>query len=288
MNQEPKILASVDATPIAQVVADYAAWAAQRLQAPLEFLHVLDRHAEKGSGQDHSGAIGLDAQEKLLTQLSHDDEVRTRAARETARLFLNHLRERALSSGAATVDTRLRHGKVEETLAEQQDGTRLLVIGRAGSSSMRGEAASLGKHLEWVIRSATRPILVANARYTEPSRVLFAFDGSAITRRGIDMLISSPLLKGLPIHLVMSGAASATGQRQLDTAVATFNGAGLVATSALLPGTPHEVIAGVLASEPFNLLVMGAYSHSPWRSLLKGSQTSELLKCTQVATLLLR
>lgn len=288
MHDHPKILASVDATPIAQVVADYAAWAAQRLQAPLEFIHVLDRHTEKGNSQDHSGAIGPDAQEKLLTQLSHDDEIRTRAARETARVFLNHLRERALSNGATQVDTRLRHGKVEETLAEQQDGARLLVIGRAGSSSLQGEAAKLGKHLEWVIRSATRPILVANTRYTEPSRVLFAFDGSAITRRGVDMLAASPLLKGLPIHLVMSGTTIASGQRQLDAAVTTLNGAGLNATAALLPGTPHEVIAGVLASQPFNLLVMGAYSHSPWRNLFKGSKTAELLKRTQVATLLLR
>lgn len=287
MNNDQKVLACVDSTPVADVVAAYAVWAARRLQAPLEFLHVLDRHAELSHGQDHSGAIGLDAQEKLLTQLSHDDEVRTRVAREAGRVFLNQLRERALLLGAATVDTRLRHGKVEETLSEQQMGARLLVLGRAGSSTLTG-GTGLGKHLEWVVRSVNRPVLVATGTYTEPSHVLFAFDGSGVTRRGVEMLAASPLLKGLPIHLVMSGTANAQAQRQLEAATRTLNGAGMDATSALLPGNPQEVIADALKAKPFDILVMGAYSHSPLRSLFLGSKTSELLKASKVATLLLR
>ena len=287
MNNEPKILACVDATPAADGVAAYAAWAAVRLQAPLEFLHVLDRHAPVSSPQDHSGAIGLNAQEKLLTQLSTADELRTRAAREAGRLFLNRLRDRALAAGAATVDTRLRHGDVEETLAEQQAGTRLFVLGRAGASSSTG-SAELGKHLEWVVRSVNLPVLVAAPLYAEPSRVLFAFDGSSITRRGVAMLAASPLLKGLPIHLMMSGVARAHAQAQLASAVQTLTDAGLPVTSALVPGQPQEVIAAALKDQAFNLLVMGAYSHSPLRNLFVGSKTSELLKTARVATLLLR
>lgn len=291
VNNDPKILACVDATPVADVVAAYAAWAARRLQAPLEFLHVLDRHAELTGAQDHSGAIGLDAQEKLLTRLSHEDEARTRAAREAGRVFLNRLREHALATGAARVDTRLRHGDVEETLSEQQAGCRLLVLGRAGlaSDSASGQGgARLGKHLEWVIRSVRRPVLVATDGYTEPSRVLFAFDGSGVTRKGVDMLAASPLLKGLPIHLLMSGTGASQNQRQLDWALQTLQQAGHTVTSALLPGKPHQVIADAVTSQAFDLLVMGAYSHSPWRKLFMGSKTSELLKSARLATLLLR
>ncbi|WP_300439121.1 hypothetical protein [Zoogloea sp.] len=35
--------------------------------------------------------------------------------------------------------------------------------------------------------------------YREPTRVLFAFDGSGVTRKGVEMLADSPLLKGLPL-----------------------------------------------------------------------------------------
>jgi len=63
MNNEKKILTCVDQSRFADYVADYAAWAAQRMAAPLEFLHILDRHPEVATDADHSGAIGIDAQE---------------------------------------------------------------------------------------------------------------------------------------------------------------------------------------------------------------------------------
>ena len=132
-----KVYACIDGLASTGCVIDWAAWSALRLEAPLELLHVLDRHAPLAQKQNHSGTLGVDAQEKLLNQLSHEDEVRTRAAREAGRLLLNRLRERALAAGVATLDTRLRHGDVEETLAEQQLGARLLVLGRANAPNRR-------------------------------------------------------------------------------------------------------------------------------------------------------
>ena len=67
MKNENKVLACVDQSRYADHVADYAAWAARRLDAPLELLHVIDRHPGQGTADDHSGAIGIDAQENLLS-----------------------------------------------------------------------------------------------------------------------------------------------------------------------------------------------------------------------------
>lgn len=86
---------------------------------PLEFLHILDRHPEIATGSDHSGAIGIDAEERLPTKLSAEDEGRTKNAREQGRIFLNRLRERAVAAGVAQVDIRQRHGAPEKTLVEQ-------------------------------------------------------------------------------------------------------------------------------------------------------------------------
>lgn len=102
------------------------------------------------------------------------------------------------------------------------------------------------------------------------------------------MLAASPLLKGLPIHLLMSGADTPQNQRPLAWAVQTLTQAGMAVTSALQPGNPQEVIAEVLKTHTHDLLVMGAYSHSPLRQLFLGSKTSELLKSAGLATLLLR
>lgn len=280
-----KILACVDTTDLADVVTDFAAWAARRLEAPLEFLHVLERHAELPGNQDHSGSIGLDAQDKLMDKLTKEDEARTRLAREQGRALLSRLRERALQAGAITVDSRLRHGDIEETLAEQQEGSRLLILGR-GSKSAEAKGG-LGKHLEWVVRSASRPVLVVTETYREPKKVLFAFDGSSVTRKGVEMLARSPLLKGLPVQLLMAGEPGASDKKQLDWAVQTLRDSGIEATASVKPGNPGDVMAETLAAG-FDLLVMGGYSHSPLRSLLLGSKTSEMLKATKVPTLLLR
>ncbi len=287
MNNDPKILACVDGTPVSESVTDLAAWAARRLGAPLELLHVLDRHVTLPAGQDHSGAIGLDAQEKLLDKLSREDEARTRSAREAGRQFLNRLRQRAQAAGNASVDTRLRHGDIEETLSEQQEGSRLLVLGRAGSRSCAAEG-SLGRHLEWVVRSVSRPVLVATETYREPSRVLFAFDGSSVTRKGIEMLAGSPLLQGLPLVLLMAGARGSADVRQLEPAVRALQDDGIDASCYSVPGAPQEVIANALTKQGFDLLVMGAFSHSVLRSLFAGSKTTDLLKAARVPSLLLR
>ena len=77
-----KILACVDQSRFASHVTDYAAWAARRLNAPLELLHVINRHPETATHIDHSGAIGFDAQENLLTELTDKDSARSKSARE--------------------------------------------------------------------------------------------------------------------------------------------------------------------------------------------------------------
>lgn len=287
MNIERKILACVDNTSLADVVTDYAAWAARRLDAPVELLHVLERHVALSAQQDHSGSIGLDAQEKLMDLLTMEDAERTRLAREQGRALLSRLRERAMIGGAAIVDSRLRHGDIEETLAEQQEGARLLITGRNGHQHSEAKT-SLGKHLEWVVRSATRPVLVVNETYREPKKVLFAFDGSGVTRKGVDMLAASPLLRGLPMQLLTAGEPGKTDCKQLDVAVATLVASGIEASASIQAGSPGEVIAKALAEGGFDVLVMGAYSHSPLRNLFFGSKTTEMLKVSSVPTLLLR
>lgn len=287
MNNDKKVLACVDQSTYGRSVTDFATWAARRMQAPMELLHVIDRHPRLESGQDHSGAIGLGAQESLLQQLSDEDAVRTRAAREAGRVYLNDLRERALAAGAPVVDVRQRHGDLETTLAELQGDVRLFVLGRRGASAGATQR-DLGRHLEWVVRSVEKPVLAAPDAFTAPTRVLFAFDGSSVTRQGIQMIAASPLLKGLPIHLLMAGRAQAQGPKQLDDARAVLEAAGFTVTVGVQLSDPETVIAGAVQSLQCDLLVMGAYSHSPWRSLFVGSRTKDLLRSAAVPTLLLR
>jgi len=287
MKTDNKVLACVDRSHFADHVADCAAWAARRMEAPLEFLHVLDRHPEVGSGEDHSGAIGFDAQQALLAELSAKDETRSRDAREAGRIFLNRLRERAIAAGVAEPDVRQRHGNLEETLVEQEEGVRLFVLGRRGESAETTQR-DLGRNVERVVRALHKPILAVAEGFREPRRVMFAFDGGIVTRRGVEMLAASPLLRGVPIHLLMSGKESADAPKQLEWARKTLEAAGFEAPAILQPGDAESVIAKAVREQDIDLLVMGAYTHSPVRSLFLGSKTSDLLRSARVPALLLR
>lgn len=287
MKNENRVLACVDQSRFADYVTDYAAWAARRIDAPLELLHVIDRHPEVGSGEDHSGTIGINAQENLLAQLSSQDEARSRSAREAGRVFLNRLRDRAQAAGAASVDVRQRHGELEETLVDQESGVRLFVLGRRGESADTTQR-DLGRNVERVVRALNKPILTVTEGFHEPRRVMIAFDGGIVTRRGVELVASSPIFRGLPIHLLMSGKRSKDAATQLEWAKGTLESAGFEAPAVLIPGDAERIIGKAVQDQDIDLLVMGAYTHSALRSLFMGSKTSDVLRSSMIPTLLLR
>ena len=287
MNIENKVLACVDRSHFAGTIADAAAWAAARMDAPLEFLHILDRHPEIGTGEDHSGAIGFDAQEHLLQELSDKDAAKTKEMREEGRLFLNRLRERAIAAGVPAPDTRQRYGHLEESLAEQENGVRLFILGRRGESAETTQR-DLGRNVESVVRALHNPILTVTENFRPPQCFMIAFDGGEVTKRGVEMVANSPLLKGIPCHLLMAGKADQDNPKKIDLARVTLEKAGFSVEMQIQPGDAETVIANAVRDKGIDLLIMGAFNHSPLRSLLFGSRTTDLLRAATVPTLLLR
>ncbi len=102
------------------------------------------------------------------------------------------------------------------------------------------------------------------------------------------MVAASPLFRGLPVHLLMSGRESQNASTQLEWAKTILESANFEVLPSLIPGDAERVIAQVVREQDIDMLIMGAYSHSPLRSLLFGSKTSDLLRSAKVPTLLLR
>ncbi|MEZ5738132.1 MAG: universal stress protein [Burkholderiaceae bacterium] len=117
---------------------------------------------------------------------------------------------------------------------------------------------------------------------------MIAFDGGVVTRRGVNMVAVSDLFRGMPIHLLMSGAASQAKPKQLEWARQRLEQAGFEVEASLIPGDAEHIVARQVQERGIDLLVMGAYAHSPWRSLFFGSKTSNLLRSATIPTLLLR
>ena len=88
-----QVMACIDGSQSTRAVCDYAAWASQRLSAPLTLLHVLDE-VQYPTRSDLSGAIGLGSREHLLEELASLDQQRHKLAMEQGRLMLEAARER--------------------------------------------------------------------------------------------------------------------------------------------------------------------------------------------------
>jgi len=279
-------MACIDGSPQAAAVCDFAAWASQRLGAPLTLLHVLDRRQFPVSG-DLSGIIGLGSREFLLQELATLDEKRAKLALEEGRMMLDAARQRAISAGVAQPECRQRHGDLVETLRDLQNDTRLLVIGRQGEDS-GDDILHIGSQLESVIRTMHRPILVTVGQFTPPRSLMLAFDGSATTLKGVEMLAASPLFKGLPIHLVMVGNEDDAVLTQLNAARDALAAGGLEVHTAIRAGEVEPTLHAYQAEHGIDLLVMGAYGHSRIRQFFVGSTTTSMIRTTRTPLLLLR
>jgi nucleotide-binding universal stress UspA family protein len=257
------------------------------MDAPLNFLHVLGR-SEYPIPADLSGNIGLGSREHLLQELAELDEKRSRVALEQGRLMLDAAKARAMANGVASpITSRQRHGELVDTLIEFESDIRLLVMGRQGE---HGDSAGehIGSHLENVVRTLHRPILVVPADYSEPKRILIAFDGSATTCKAVEMVAASPLFRGLPCHVVMVGADKSESRDQLDWARVSLEQAGFEVTACIRSGQVEEVLCAYRTEHQIDLIVMGAYGHSKIREFLVGSTTTQLIRQSKIPLLLLR
>ena len=283
MKHSKKVLACVDQSPYADFVADYSAWAAKKFALPLELLHIIDRHQETATSDDHSGAIGFDAQENLLNRLTEEEAERSRAIREQGRIFLNELKKRCERREGITVDVRQRYGQLLETLDEQQQDVALYVLGRRGKSAAHTQR-DLGRHVESISRKIRRPILTVANEFSEPKSLLVAYDGKRMTRNCVSLIAGNPALADLPIHVVMSGKQNSEAERHLEWASSTLAKAGFTVDTAYVPGDPEQQITQAIAEREIDILVMGAYSRSPLQSLFLGSKTNDLLRASRVPT----
>lgn len=281
-----KVLACIDASPYAEAVCDYAAWAAKKLDVALSVIHVLDKSA-KAATTDLSGSIGLGTQEALLAQLAELDEKHGKLTMESGRIMLDAAKARAEAAGVKAVDERLRHGQLVETLAELEEETRLLVLGKRGMSSADAHG-HMGLHVERVIRTLHKPILLTQQAYTEPKSIMLAFDGSATALKGLEMLAASLLGKGLPVHLVMAGAITAATEAHMDAAAGILRNAGFTTSVSIVGGEPENVLHQYQQEHNIDLLVMGAYGHSRIRQFIVGSTTTAMISKAKCSLLILR
>ncbi|WP_304618377.1 universal stress protein [Paracoccus sediminilitoris] len=281
-----KILALVDGSAYSESVCHHTAWIAGRLSASVDVMHVLGRR-ETGAGQNLSGALTLGARSALLAELSAADETRARLAQTKGRAILEDAQKILESDGTGPVVPHLRKGDLLEAVREVEPDLRAIVIGK------RGEGADfatghLGSNLERIARASKVPMVVASRSFKPITKVLVAFDGSPSAMKAIERMSTSPVFEGLEITLLYVDNGSGRIGSRMDDAVAALEAAGLTAIARTIKGEPDEALQQIVATEGFDLVVMGAYGHSRIRSLIIGSTTTAMVQAVKIPVLLYR
>jgi nucleotide-binding universal stress UspA family protein len=285
------IVACIDGSNTTSAVCDFATWASLRLDAPLKLLHVLDKKEFAQSqhlGGNMSGSIGLGSREALLQELTELDEKRGKIALQHGHMLLDFAKSRVQEAGVKEPICRQRHGDLVDTLIEMEKDIRLLVMGKQGSL---GDSIGdhVGNNLERVVRTMHRPILVAPPTFKAPHNIMIAFDGSDTTRKGIEMVATSDLFKGLHCHVVMVNNDSKAVSQHLDWAKATLETAGFDVTTHVVSGEVKQALCDYRDEHHIGMVVMGAYGHSKIRQFFVGSTTTKMVQhATDIPLLLLR
>ncbi|TYC59145.1 universal stress protein [Marinobacter sp. BW6] len=281
-----RVVACIDGSQAAPAVCDYAAWASKHMETPMMLLHVLDEERYPAE-PDLAGSIGLGSREQLLEDLAELDRKRAKLALEHGHHMLDEAQKRVSEAGVGEVVQRQRHGDLTESLLALENQTRLLVMGLHGETSSERDT-HIGSQLETVIRSMHRPILLVPDEYTEPRSAMLAFDGSATAFKGVELLAGSPVLKGMPLHLVMVGPDTNDRWEQLKKAEKMLAGLESDITVAIRAGDVEPTLHAYQEEHDIDILVMGAYGHSRIRQFLVGSTTTRMLETARKPLVVLR
>jgi nucleotide-binding universal stress UspA family protein len=283
----PTIIACTDGSTYAPSIYQHTAWAAARLSASVEVLHVLDHHRERAPGVDMSGNIGFDASAQLTEELTKLEEAQGRVQRLKGKAILQDAQQQLSAAGLTNITTTLRHGTLVETLEELESRCDLIVIGERGER-VESAKAHLGSNTQRVIQTAIRPLLVVERTYQPIERFLIAYDGGASVTKAIEFAIASPLLKGYACHILRAGRVDDKAKWYLEEAATKLRTAGFEVTTHAIPGAPEATIADTIKREGIHLLIMGAYCHSPIREFILGSTTTTMVRTSSVPVLIFR
>ncbi|MEX2475845.1 universal stress protein [Marinobacter sp.] len=281
-----RVVGCIDGSKTALAVCDYAAWACQRMDAPLTLFHVLD-DVQYPAEADLAGNIGLGSREHLMEELAELDQKRSKLALEQGHHMLNAAEQRVTSLDVKDVIKRQRHGDLTDSLLTIEADTRLLVMGLHGETSTDRDV-HIGSQLETVIRSVHRPIMLVPDEYAEPRSAMLAFDGSATAFKGIELLANSPVFRGFALHLVMIGPDTSDRWEQLKTAERLLAELGCDVHLAIRAGDVEKTLHAYQQEHDIDLLVMGAYGHSRIRQFLVGSTTTNMLTTAEKPLVILR
>lgn len=282
------IIACLDGSAHADDVITLAAWASERTGANVSLLHMVPTHVEAPVSADLSGQIGLGAKSDLLEELTKIEQEHGKLEQKKGQLILDHAKQALAARSTASVELLHRRGALVDEIQQLEAGTDLVIIGKRGETKTDVQG-HVGANLERVSRAIHQPLLIATHQAKPVERFLIAYDGRASSDKAVEFAMSSPLLKGLECHLLKVGTDNSLSDAIVRKAKTKLEGAGYSVKAKVVDvSSVDQAMTHYVAKNHIDLLLMGAYGHSPLRRFFLGSTTMAQISQSKVPVLLFR
>jgi nucleotide-binding universal stress UspA family protein len=154
----------------------------------------------------------------------------------------------------------------------------------------RGDETEVDSLVSAVIRSSIRPVLVAGKAFPASGAIrslIVAFDGSGHSARALSVAVELGAGFGVECLLTVIAPAEEAGQEILAPAEAFLRHHGMMPKNKVVVGSkPSELLCNIARAAGSDILIMGAYGHSPIREVLFGSTTERVLNHCEVTVIL--
>ena len=270
------ILIALAESPYDAGAKNVAFWLAQKEGSHLHALAVVDLTAFEvpvlGGPDSFMPSVlspPLSESQSLMNDLMAD-------AKKRLDLFAGQCAARSIP-----VFTEAKTGIPGEVISQTAVAHDIVIVSRTGYNRIASTQETVDAWIAPVVRSSVRPVLVAGAEFKEGNdirNILVAYDGSAHSSRALLAAAELAARPGVQCSLVTVAQSEDLGREVLDPAEAFLSHHGVAAKKqVIINARPADVICELAASGGFDIVVMGAYGHSPMREVLFGSTTERIL-----------
>ncbi len=157
----------------------------------------------------------------------------------------------------------------------------IVLVSRNGYNRVANAKETVDALVAPVIRNSVRPVLVAGSEFRDGSdiqNILVAYDGSNHAARALLVAAELAARPGIHCTLITVAHSEDIGWDILAPAEAFLFHHGVEPQKKVVVSSkPSTVICGLVESGRIDIVVMGAYGHSPIREVLFGSTTERIL-----------
>ncbi len=281
--KENSIIALLDVPEYMKMVLDTSIWIGKYLNVPVGLLYSTPSD-HKMKAVNYSGCLTMDEEEHLLHDLENEDFAKNLDLKNQGKQILQKAQEYCTENGYENSYPLHRQCSIEESV-QYIDGKVELIV--------TGDNLTCKTSLKKLIRPSHTPILVTHAPFNEPKSAMFAFDNKETSHRIVEELATSalsPLMRKIPLHIVMVAENDEYNKDALREAYAKLTQSGIQCVKKLIDIEKNKDVATALLNyqqeHQLELLITGAFGQSRLLEWINGSETEELLSKHQTPYLL--